>query len=150
MIRLFHLAGALLPAAILAQSIIPVPRFEKEFRIVCEPENGDCSVLYRGRTIMEATATGGSPELSFLRFEPRDREVYLLSVPNGDGCPAVFHVLEVGRSSAFASPGFGNCNDPEIRLYADRITFDFPGWAELRRQRARYVYRGRRLFRSHE
>jgi len=129
-----------------AEEIQRISRHQRHFQVDCSAE-GECRVAYRGRELLryEAQPAEVKPNLVFLRFAPRQGEVFLIDEYQGDGCPAMYRIVEVGPARAFVTPAFGNCDSPTIEVHANLIRFRFSASPEIKRASASYVYRNRQL-----
>lgn len=112
-----------------------------KFSVTCV-EEGECTITWRDKIITQESHYGTATSFISPMETLGCRNMFVLSVYHGDGCPRMYRILEFKDSSSyFLSEAFGNCDVAGvIRVDWPIVEFEFALSEKLGIPKRVYVY----------
>jgi len=89
---------------------------KKELLTICKTEMHEFAVIWKKDTLIKETSYSKATEIITVFPNVAFKNCFFLNLQYGDGCPAMYRILQIKDGKHFISEAFGNCHD-EISSY---------------------------------
>jgi hypothetical protein len=115
---------------------------KKESLIFCKTEMHEFVIIWKKDTLIKEYSYRKPKEIITPFANKEFKNCFILNVEYGDGCPAMYRILQIKKGKAFISDAFGNCHD-EMSLYNWKfpiLEIDFKESPDFNKPKLKYIF----------